>query len=75
VLGWGTKNAGELLVDGPAKVGIIEPGALADMIIVEGDPTTDLALLSRPEQTLKAVIRDGVLVIDRLPPRSRRMAA
>jgi imidazolonepropionase-like amidohydrolase len=75
VLGWGTKNAGELLVDGPAKVGVIEPGALADMIIVEGDPTTDLTLLSRPEQTLKAVIRDGVLVIDRLPPRSRRMAA
>jgi imidazolonepropionase-like amidohydrolase len=75
VLGWGTKNAGELLVDGPAKVGVIEPGALADLIIIEGDPTMDLALLSRPEQSLKAVIRDGALVIDRLPPRSRRMAA
>jgi imidazolonepropionase-like amidohydrolase len=75
VLGWGTKNAGELLVDGPAKVGVIEPGALADLIIVEGDPTLDVSLLARPEQTLKAVIRDGALVIDRLPPRTRRMAA
>lgn len=75
VLGWGTKNAGELLVDGPAKVGVIEPGALADLIIVEGDPISDLSVLSRPEQSLKAVIRDGALIIDRLPPRIKRMAA
>jgi imidazolonepropionase-like amidohydrolase len=75
VLGWGTKNAGELLIDAPAKVGLIEPGALADLIIVEGDPTADLTLLGRPEQMLKAVIRDGVVVIDRLPPRSNRLAA
>jgi imidazolonepropionase-like amidohydrolase len=75
VLGWGTKNAGELLVDAPAKVGIVEPGALADLIIVDGDPVADLTLLSRPEQALKAVIRDGVFSIDRLPPQRSRMAA
>ncbi len=66
VLGWGTKNAGELLVDAPAKVGVIEAGAMADLIVIDGDPLSDLALLSRPEQSLKAVIRDGVAVIDRL---------
>lgn len=66
VLSWGTKNAGELLVDPPIKVGVIEPGALADLIVVDGDPLADLSLLSRPEQALKAVIRDGLFAIDRL---------
>jgi imidazolonepropionase-like amidohydrolase len=75
VLGWGTSNAGELLVDPPARVGVIEPGALADLILVEGDPIADLSLLSRPEQALKAVIRDGAFVIDRLPAQRRRQAA
>lgn len=75
VLEWGTKNAGELLVDPPAKVGVIEPGALADLIVVDGDPLADLTLLARPNDALKAVIRDGALVIDRLPPKSSRMAA
>lgn len=75
VLAWGTKNAGELLVDAPAKVGVIQPGALADLIVVEGDPLADLGILARPEQHLKAVIRDGVFVIDRLPPKSKRLAA
>jgi imidazolonepropionase-like amidohydrolase len=75
VLGWGTRNAGELLVDPPAKVGVIEPGALADLILVDGDPVADPSLLSRPEQALKAVIRDGAFVIDRLPPSQRRRQA
>lgn len=75
VISWGTKNAGELLVDPPGKVGVIESGALADLIIVDGDPLADLSLLARPEQALKAVIRDGSLVIDRLPPVSKRRAA
>jgi imidazolonepropionase-like amidohydrolase len=75
VLGWGTRNAGELLVDPPAKVGVIEPGALADLILVDGDPVADPSLLARPEQALKAVIRDGAFAIDRLPSQRRRQAA
>jgi imidazolonepropionase-like amidohydrolase len=56
-------------------VGVLEPGALADLIIVDGDPLADLNLLAQPQQALKAVVRDGEIVIDRLPPRSKRMAA
>jgi len=67
VLCWGTRNAGELLVDRPEKVGVIEPGALADLIVIDGDPLADLTVLSRPRESLKAVIRDGAFVIDRLP--------
>lgn len=75
VLAWGTSNAGELLVDPPAKVGVIEPGAIADAIIVDGDPLADLSLLARPNDTLKAVIQDGVFAIDRLPATCRAAAA
>ena len=66
VLSWGTKNAGEALVGAPGQLGVIQPGALADLIVVDGDPTADLSLLARPAEALKAVVRDGALVIDRL---------
>ncbi|MFV2174053.1 amidohydrolase family protein [Actinomadura sp. LOL_016] len=75
ILGWGTRNAGRLLVDPPATVGVIEPRALADLIIVDGDPLADLSLLARPDEALKAVIRDGALVIDRLGARRNPTAA
>lgn len=68
VLSWGTSNAGQLLVDPPERVGVIEPGALADLIVVDGDPLKDPSLLARPNDALKAVVRDGALVIDRLAP-------
>jgi imidazolonepropionase-like amidohydrolase len=71
VLSWGTSNAGQLLLDAPARVGVIEPGAMADLIIVDGDPLTDLTLLARPDDVLKAVIRDGAFAIDRLPATRR----
>ncbi|CAN7393502.1 amidohydrolase family protein [Phenylobacterium sp. LjRoot225] len=75
ILTWGTKNPGELLGGPAGKVGVVETGALADLIVVDGDPVADLSLLARPDEALKAVIRDGALVIDRLPQQSRRLAA
>jgi len=66
VLAWGTKNAGEFLLDGPDRVGVVEPGAFADLIVVDGDPLADLTVLARPASHLKAVLRDGELVLDRL---------
>ncbi|MBV9995050.1 MAG: amidohydrolase family protein [Caulobacteraceae bacterium] len=66
VLGWATRNGGELLMDGPGRAGVIAPGAVADLIVVDGDPTQDLTLLQRPEASLKAVLRAGAFQIDRL---------
>jgi imidazolonepropionase-like amidohydrolase len=66
VLSWGTKNAGAALLDGEDRLGVIAPGALADLIIIDGDPCADLSLLARPQEALKAVIRDGAFVINRL---------
>lgn len=66
VLSWGTKHAGEALIGAPGQLGVVAPGALADLIVVDGDPVADLSLLARPAEALKAVIRDGIFVIDRL---------
>ncbi|MDV3127888.1 amidohydrolase family protein [Mycobacterium sp. 21AC1] len=66
VLSWGTRNAGQFLADEPERVGVIEAAAMADLIVIDGDPLDDLSLLSRPDDSLKGVIRDGALVIDRL---------
>ena len=66
MLSWGTKNAGEALIGAPGQLGVVAPGALADLIVVDGDPTADLTLLARPAEALKAVIRDGAFVINRL---------
>ena len=66
MLSWGTKNAGEALIGEAGQLGVIAPGALADLIVVDGDPLADLSMLARPQESLKAVIRDGAFVINRL---------
>lgn len=66
LLSWGTANAGSALTGGRDKLGVIEPGALADLVIFDGNPVEDLSILSRPAETMRAVIRDGATVIDRL---------
>jgi imidazolonepropionase-like amidohydrolase len=43
------------------QLGCIRPGALADMVVFEGDPLTDVALLSRPEENLRLIMKGGAL--------------
>ena len=46
------------------RLGVIEPGALADLLLVNGDPVADLNLLSDPARNLAVIMKDGVLVKD-----------
>jgi imidazolonepropionase-like amidohydrolase len=41
-----------------SQVGTIEPGKLADLIVVEGDPVRDITLLQKKEN-LVIVMKDG----------------
>lgn len=43
----------------PGKLGVIEEGALADILLVDGDPTTDLSLLGDPGKNFKVIMKAG----------------
>lgn len=47
------------------QIGTLEPGKLADMIIVDGDPLKDIAVLQVPEK-IQTVIKNGEIVVDKL---------
>ena len=37
----------------------MQPGALADLIVVDGNPLENVALLAEPERRIRAVIKAG----------------
>ena len=43
------------------RLGVIAPGALADMIVCDGDPLKDITLLSEPEKNLRMIMQGGRL--------------
>ena len=42
------------------KLGVIAPGAHADLVVVDGDPTLDITLLCDPEKAVLGVMKAGV---------------
>ncbi|MFF2148250.1 amidohydrolase family protein [Kitasatospora sp. NPDC058190] len=44
-----------------APLGVIAPGAWADLLVVDGDPTTDLSVLAEPERNLRLIVKNGVV--------------
>ena len=43
----------------PGRLGVIEAGAYADMILVEGDPLSDIKLITRPQENFRVIVKDG----------------
>jgi len=72
ILRMATGTNGELLaLSGPrnpypGKLGIIEEGALADLILVDGDPIADIALVEDPEKNFLIIMKDGRIYKDAL---------
>jgi imidazolonepropionase-like amidohydrolase len=47
------------------QVGTLEPGKLADLVVVDGDPCVDMAAMRRIHRVVKegeVVVRDGVML-------------
>jgi imidazolonepropionase-like amidohydrolase len=42
-----------------ASVGAIERGALADILVVEGNPLEDISLIADPDRNMKLIMKDG----------------
>lgn len=55
------------LIGRQGRLGVIERGALADLIVVDGDPTADVTLLQEQGESLSAIVKGGRFVKNRLP--------
>jgi imidazolonepropionase-like amidohydrolase len=72
ILTMATAGNAELLdLSGPrrpyaGKLGVIEPGALADLLLVEGNPLDDIALLEDPDRNFVVIMKDGKIHKDAL---------
>lgn len=61
VIGSATHVAAKLLkLEG--KIGVVAPDAYADLIVVDGDPLKDLALLTRQGRHMPLIMKGGALV-------------
>ena len=41
------------------ELGVIAPGALADLLVIDGNPLEDIKVLTTPERTLKLIMKGG----------------
>jgi imidazolonepropionase-like amidohydrolase len=41
------------------KLGVVEQGALADLLLVEGNPLEDINLIADPAKNFKVIMKDG----------------
>jgi imidazolonepropionase-like amidohydrolase len=43
----------------PGKLGVVEEGALADLLLVEGNPLEDMKLIADPAKSFVVIMKDG----------------
>jgi imidazolonepropionase-like amidohydrolase len=43
----------------PGKLGVVEEGALADLLLVDGDPIEDIKLVADPAKNFVVIMKDG----------------
>jgi len=51
----------------PGKLGAVEEGALADLLLVNGDPLTNIKLVQDPEKNFMVIMKDGKIFKNLLP--------
>lgn len=52
----------------PGKLGVVEEGALADLLLVDGDPVTNIKLIEDPAKNLFVIMKDGKIYKNKLDP-------
>jgi len=68
-----TANNGELMaLSGfinpyPGKLGVVENGALADLLLVDGNPLENLDLVADPDRNFLVIMKDGRIYKNTLP--------
>ena len=45
----------------PGKLGVVEVNALADLLLVDGDPIANINLIGDPEKNFLVIMKDGTI--------------
>ncbi len=68
ILRQATSGAAELLGESGKRnpyrqgaLGVIEEGAYADLLLVDGDPLADITVFSEPEKNLRLIVKNGIV--------------
>ncbi len=51
----------------PGKLGVIEEGAFADVLLVDGNPLADLTIIAEPTKNFVVIMKDGKIYRNTLP--------
>lgn len=65
ILQQATSLSAEILMQG-GQLGCVKEGAFADLIVVDGDPLSDIGLLAHSGERLSLIMREGEIVKNRL---------
>jgi imidazolonepropionase-like amidohydrolase len=52
----------------PVKLGVVEQGALADLLLVDGDPIANIKFVADPAKNLVVIMKDGRIYKNLLDP-------
>src|ERR1700722_9147388 len=51
----------------PGKLGVVEEGALADLLLVDGNPLENIKLVADPDKNFLVIMKDGTVYKDIVP--------
>ncbi len=51
----------------PGKLGVVQEGALADLLLVDGDPLANIKLIEDPGKNFLVIMKDGTIYKNTLP--------
>jgi imidazolonepropionase-like amidohydrolase len=51
----------------PGKLGVVEEGALADLLLVDGNPLENIKLIEDPDKNFLVIMKDGTIYKNALP--------
>lgn len=52
----------------PHTIGVLEEGAYANMLLVDGNPLKNLELVANPDKNFVVIMKDGVVYKNTLKP-------
>jgi len=53
------------LIGAGERLGVIREGAIADLLVVQGNPLRNIGLLAAPLHNIRMVVQNGGVVIER----------